>query len=125
MHGPSILVVNDDTALRDLVELAFSMAGFEVWKARNTEQALELCVEHPPAAALLDLAMEEAEGGSLGRTLRRRFGRSIALVVVGTPAEVEALPELDADAFVPKPFDIDELLRLTSRLTFVAQQPGL
>jgi len=125
MHGPSILVVNDDSEVRDLVELAFTMAGFEVWKARNTEQALELCVEHPPAAALLDLAMEESEGAALGQTLRRRFGRTIALVVVGSPEEVAAMPELDADVFVPKPFDIDVLLRVTSRLTFDATQPGL
>ncbi len=115
----SILVVEDDLDLLGLVELLLQDAGYRVRTASNGLLALERAAEELPALVLLDMRMPIMNGWEFAREFRARHGRACPIVVV-TAAENAQLRarEIEAEGWLAKPFDIDDVLRMVSR--FVA-----
>ena len=59
---PQVLVVDDDPAMRELLERALGRAGYQVTGAENGRLGLDLLKQSPPGAILLDLKMPEVDG---------------------------------------------------------------
>lgn len=120
---PSILVVEDDLDLLGLVEMLLQEAGYRVRTASHGVQALERVSEEMPALILLDMRMPIMNGWEFAREFRARHGRACPIVVV-TAAENAQLraKEVEADAWLAKPFDLDDVLRMAAR--FVPQSSG-
>jgi DNA-binding response OmpR family regulator len=115
-RGRSVLVVEDDADLLSLMEMILSEAGRRVRTARDGEAALERVDEELPALIFLDMRMPGMNGWDFAREFRARYGRACPIVVV-TAAENARLraEEIGADAWLAKPFDIDDVLAIVDR----------
>jgi CheY-like chemotaxis protein len=114
-----ILIVEDDPALRGTLADVLEDEGYEVASVGNGAEALaHLRRGSAPSVILLDLAMPVMDGWSF-RAVQRRDARLARIPTVAVSASLEAgeaLEELGVDAFLPKPFDLDELIRTVQRL---------
>ncbi|HZE92930.1 MAG TPA: response regulator transcription factor [Rhizobacter sp.] len=108
----SILVVDDEPELRSLLSEYFERHGFTVHTAEDAAVARQWLAQSPPDLAILDVNMPGESGLSLARWLRETHPE-VSLVMLTTAGEtgdrVLGL-ELGADDYVPKPFDMRELL---------------
>jgi DNA-binding response OmpR family regulator len=115
--GQRILVVDDDKAILDLVSTRLTLAGYNVFSARNGHEALTRLSSLRPAAMVLDLNMPSLDGfGVLERMGREWTARTPTLVLTarqGT-ADVKRAIQLGARDYLAKPFkDADLLMRVT------------
>ena len=109
---PVVLVVDDEPELRTLLGEYFGRHGFEVRTAPEAASARALVAQAAPDLAILDVNMPGENGLSLARWLRESHPR-VGLVMLTTAGEaVDRIVglELGADDYVPKPFEMRELL---------------
>jgi CheY-like chemotaxis protein len=79
--------------------------------------ALDLIRTRPPDLILLDMRMPDMDGGAFAEAYRQLPGRRAPLIVLTAARDAaERAAQLEADAFLPKPFDIEALLDLVGRL---------
>jgi CheY-like chemotaxis protein len=119
----SVLVVEDDLDLLGLMEMVLQEAGHRVRTAGDGLRALEQVSEEMPGLILLDMRMPVMNGWEFAREFRARHGRACPIVVV-TAAENAKLraAEVEAEGFLSKPFDLEDVLQLVSR--FLADGSG-
>lgn len=107
-----VLVVDDEPALRELLEEYFSRHGLDVRLAEDAAHARQAVAQRLPQIAILDVNMPAENGLSLARWLREAHP-SVGIVMLTTAGEtvdrVVGL-EVGADDYIPKPFDLRELL---------------
>ena len=110
-----VLVVDDEPAIRALIRQVLEAEGFSVVDAADGAEALRFVERSNPRVVLLDMAMPTLDGRGFTMAMRGR-GHRIPIVVMtaGSSAERWA-EELKADAFLAKPFDIDDLIGVTNR----------
>jgi two-component system phosphate regulon response regulator OmpR len=109
---PTLLVVDDEPELRGLLGEYFGRHGFQVRSADNAATARTMLAEQVPDVAILDVNMPGENGLSLARWLRATQP-TMGVVMLTTAGEsVDRIVglELGADDYVPKPFDLRELL---------------
>lgn len=112
MEAPVVLLVDDEPELRTLLAEYFGRHGFQVQQAADAAAARERIAQQPPSIALLDINMPGENGLSLARWLREAHP-AVAIVMLTTAGEsVDRIVglELGADDYVPKPFELRELL---------------
>jgi len=118
MAQPRILVVDDDTSIRSFVEMALDSEGYAVSTATNGAQALAVTDQVQPDLILLDMRMPIMDGWTFARRYREQGGPKAPIVVITAATDAgERAAEIQADGFLGKPFDLDELLGLVSRYT--------
>jgi PleD family two-component response regulator len=116
-----ILVVDDDPAIRRLVDLRFQLDHFDVLSAGGPEEALRLARQEQPDAIVLDVMMPGMDGFEVCRRVRQEEGVHQPVIVMltaraGTEFMVAGLAA-GADDYVTKPPNLDELVeRVRSRL---------
>lgn len=105
----TILLVEDEPAVRQLFMLALTRAGYRVFEARNGQEALKLFDQHGDSIDLLltDLRMPYMGGAELAQHLRARRKTLKLIAISGYAGGTEQ--ELKAD-FLAKPFSRDDLL---------------
>ena len=110
---PVVLVADDDDDIRDLVAFRLDRAGYEVLRAGDGQQALDLAREHHPDLAVLDVMMPKLTGYDVTRELRADTATSRIPVILLTArvqeADVARGFEAGADDYVKKPFSPQEL----------------
>jgi CheY-like chemotaxis protein len=112
----TVLVVDDDEDLRAMVGSVLEDAGHGVRLAADGIEALEQLGSSLPDLILLDMRMPRMDGWEFGRRVRDMHGRRIPVVVMTAAEHAEKrAKEIDADDFVAKPFDLDNLLRVIDR----------
>jgi two-component system, cell cycle sensor histidine kinase and response regulator CckA len=106
----TILLVEDEPAVRQLFAQALTRAGYSVYEARNGQEAVKLFDQHGEGIDLLltDMRMPYMGGEELAHQLRSRRRTLKLLAVSGYPGS--ANPDLQMD-FLAKPFSRDDLLR--------------
>lgn len=126
-----VLVVDDELALRSLLGEYLARHGFAVELAANAAQARELFATKSasdfPHLAILDISMPGEDGLSLARWLREAHP-SVGVVMLTTANEtVDRILglELGADDYVPKPFELRELLARIRAILRRTQAPPL
>lgn len=112
-----ILVVEDDPAIAQLLRLMLEDEGYEVSATRNPAEVLAAAVP-PPDLVLLDLRLSGIDGGEVCRRLKGRDAtRNLPVVLVSADPHVAGVANAcGADAFLAKPFDLDDALALIGRL---------
>jgi two-component system, cell cycle sensor histidine kinase and response regulator CckA len=105
--GETILLVEDEPAVRQLFATALGRAGYRVVEARNGQEATRMFDQHGDAIDLLltDMRMPFMGGAELATQLRARRKTLKLICISGYPSG----SEVDAD-FLAKPFSRDELL---------------
>lgn len=114
---PRILVVDDNGALRENLAECLQMEGYAVEVASTGEAALARLGSGPlPDAVLLDLLMPGMDGGALMAAIRAepRYARIRLVLITGHPSARARAG--DADAVLPKPFGVKELLSTLEQL---------
>ena len=112
-----VLVVEDDTSIRDTLELALTMQGYEVATAANGREAMALLRRWRPDLIVLDLMMPVMDGWNF-RAEQRRAGYDDVPVLVLTASRnaADSKDALGAAERLQKPFDLRHLLDTISRL---------
>ena len=107
-----VLVVDDDRGVREAVDRALRVAGFETDLAADGLQALAAIGRRPPDAVVLDVMMPAMDGLAVCRRLRTAGDRTPVLLLTARDAVRDRVHGLEAgaDDYLPKPFDLDELL---------------
>ena len=107
----TILVVDDERNIVDLVRLYLRNEGFEVETAANGREALEKARSLQPSLVVLDIMMPEMDGIEVARTLRRESDIPIIMLTARSD-EIDRIVglELGADDYVAKPFNARELV---------------
>jgi CheY-like chemotaxis protein len=112
--GPhnTILVVEDDPDMRELMAVWLRTEGFVVRLARNGEEALTSLREELPCAMVVDLNMPIMDGAELRRRQRHLHpGSEVPFILVSASGESERIGQaLGVTDVIPKPFDSARLL---------------
>jgi two-component system phosphate regulon response regulator PhoB len=111
---PSLLLVEDDRALADLLIWHFEREGYDIVRTADGEEALVLAQERTPDLVILDWMIEGVTGIEVCRRLRRRASTaSVPIIMLTARGEendrIRGL-ETGADDYVTKPFSPRELI---------------
>lgn len=114
---PLVMVVDDDASIRSTVENILVVEGYEVATASGGASAITQVRTRPPALILLDMRMHAVDGWTVAREVRS-FAPHIPIVVM-TAAEDAArwADDIEANGYLAKPFQLDELLSCVERFT--------
>jgi len=128
MEGASILVVEDEKEIRELVALHLAKEGFRVQTAGSGEQAQALLVQNTPSLVVLDILLPGIDGLSLCRQLktdpRTRGVAVILLTAKGEETDIVAGLTVGADDYIAKPFSPRVLVaRVKAVLRRASRQP--
>ncbi len=113
MRSPSILLVEDDRALREALAEVLTDEGYDVAGAANGREALERLAANHPDLIVLDLVMPVMDGWAFREAQRRNPAlASIPTVVLSAsfPPDSPSLRSLGAEAVLSKPIGVDRLI---------------
>jgi len=112
MAKQSILVIDDEPAIRDMLQIALDAAGFKVVLAEDAKQAYPIIIDTPPDLILLDWMMPGTSGIELLRRLRRDEINVPVIMLTAKVEEASKIAGLDsgADDYIAKPFSPRELV---------------
>ena len=112
MAKQSILVIDDEPAIRDMLQIALNAAGFKVVLAEDAKQAYPIIIDTPPDLILLDWMMPGTSGIELLRRLRRDEINVPVIMLTAKVEEASKIAGLDsgADDYIAKPFSPRELV---------------
>lgn len=116
----SILIIEDDASLRELVATLLRGAGYTTVEAESGEDGLELARQGPPRLVLLDINLPGTSGYSVCNELRQTLGQRLPIIFLSgertEPFDRVAGLLIGADDYITKPFDPDELVARVSRM---------
>ena len=107
-----VLVADDDRAIRESLVRALELEGYVVVPASDGASALACVHDDPPDAMVLDVMMPSVDGLTVCRVLRAERNRIPILMLTARTETRDRVAGLDAgaDDYLPKPFDLEELL---------------
>ncbi len=107
-----VLVADDDRAIRESLATALELAGYEVTTCADGVQALAATRGSPFDVVILDVMMPGVDGLGVCSVLRAEGNRVPILMVTARTETADRVAGLDAgaDDYVPKPYDVDEVL---------------
>jgi DNA-binding response OmpR family regulator len=118
-NGQSLLVVEDDPELNELVGAYARICGFEYRAALNGNSALQEAARRPPALVILDLMLPDLDGFEVCRRFKSNPQlRSVPVIILsalGGEEERERGRSCGAAEYVTKPFDPDRLMQTIAR----------
>ena len=116
MAKQTILVVDDERDLLDLIEYNLKKEGFEVLKAENGEQGIEIARENKPDLVLMDIMMPVMDGYESMKKIRKmqRFKDLpiIALTAKAMKNDAEKCMNAGANEYLSKPLEAERLFSL-------------
>jgi len=111
-----ILVVDDDPTILATVAETLDLEGYPVVTATNGAEALEVVERDRPSIVLLDMRMPVLDGWGFAREVRAR-NLPVRIVVMTAAQDARRwAEEIQAEGFVAKPFDLNDLLSTVERL---------
>ena len=107
----TILIVDDEPAVTDLLEYNLKKAGYAVLTASDGHQALQMARDSLPDMILLDVMIPEMDGLDVCRELRKTH-KTPVIMITARGEEVDRVVglELGADDYICKPFSVRELM---------------
>jgi DNA-binding response OmpR family regulator len=122
---PSVLVVDDEANIRELVAVYFTAAGFTVRQAEDGPGGLASALRETPDLVILDINLPGMDGAEVCRRIRERSSVPVIMLTAkhGDLDKV-ALLESGADDYVTKPFSSPELVARARAVLRRAAVPG-
>jgi two-component system, OmpR family, response regulator MprA len=120
-----VLIADDDRAIRDSLRRALTLNGYEVTAVADGVEALATVRHEPQDALVLDVMMPGVDGLGVCRVLRAEGDATPILMLTARVETSDRVAGLDAgaDDYLPKPFDLDELLARLRALLRRAAMP--
>ncbi|MCT4596671.1 MAG: response regulator transcription factor [Vallitalea sp.] len=113
----TVLVIEDETIMRDMICKAFRSDGFDVLEAVDGQEALEVFADNKVDLVLLDIVLPKLDGWSVCRRIRTKSDVAIIMITSREDDEDQLLGyELGVDEYVIKPPNIKVLLAKSNRL---------
>ena len=110
-----VLVVEDDRALCELLEMMLAFEGYEVQSATTASEALVLAAQRQPALILFDMRLSHGSGEDFLTAYRGLPNASARLIAVSGIANLaEEAARIGAHGFLRKPFELDALLGIVA-----------
>ena len=122
-----VLVVDDNKVIRQLIRVNLELEGLEVVTAADGAECLDVVHQVRPDVVTLDVVMPRLDGLRTAARLRadpRTRDMPLAIVSACSHPEIEAGLEVGVDAFLSKPFDPAELVRVVGQLVERARARG-
>jgi two-component system chemotaxis response regulator CheY len=111
-----ILVVDDDPGIREFVSETLADEGYEVVTAPDGAAALDLIRQGQPEVILLDMRMPVMDGWEFSRAYRELPGPHAPIIAVtAAPDAVARAAQIDADGYLAKPFELQQMLSLVGQ----------
>ena len=115
-----MLVVDDQESLRSLIRMNLELEDIDVVEAIDGRHGVELAEQYDPDLVTLDLVMPRMDGLAAAAALRsdpRTQDTPLVMVTTSTsPAHLARARSIGVDAYLTKPFDPDELVRVVREL---------
>ena len=117
MRRKKILVADDDTDILEVMTLILNEKGYDVKTEKNGEKVLQM-KEDLPDLLLLDIRMSGMDGRDICRQLKSQDQtRNLPIIMLSANIDIQKMSaECGANAYLPKPFDINELVKMINRL---------
>lgn len=123
-----MLVVDDQASLRSLIRMNLELEDIDVVEAIDGRHGLELAEKYDPDLVTLDLVMPRMDGLAAAAALRsdpRTQHAPLVMVTTSTsPAHLARARSIGVDAYLTKPFDPDELVRVVRELLAAGRGRG-
>ena len=115
----TVLIVDDDPGVLEVLELALDAEGYQVVLARNGREGLERATTIRPHLLVVDLMMPIMDGWQLVREFRKqeRVEETPVIILSAAHNVEQAARDLGVQAVVSKPFNLDDLLDLIASHT--------
>jgi two-component system KDP operon response regulator KdpE len=126
MNNPEVLIIDDESQIRRLLEITMESNDYAVVSAASAKDGLRIAASHPPDLVILDLGLPDENGHKVLEKLREWYTRPIIILSVQSNEEdiVKALDN-GANDYLIKPFRTGELLaRVRSSLRNPASGNG-
>ena len=118
--GTTVLVVDDEPQVVWVLQFSLEAEGYTTFSAGDGVQALAALEEHHPNVMVLDIMMPTMDGWIVLERMmqlpREERPRVIVVSALASLRDRAKAAELGADAFVPKPFNVDDLLGILQNL---------
>ena len=118
--GPAVLLVDDDPGMRELVRTELERQGYDVQEAASADEGLSSIETRKPELVLLDVMMPHVDGWEMLRQIQEQYGAgAIPVVMFSGKADEQAQAQATssgAQAFVGKPFDLQQLIEQTKQI---------
>ena len=119
----TILIIDDDRSLNELLKTYLGQFGMQVLTAVHPDEGLTLLRTQAPALVILDVMLPDRDGFSLCREVRKESTVPILMLTArGELADRVAGLELGADDYLPKPFEPRELV---ARIQSLLRRAGI
>ena len=116
----SVLVVDDEPQVVWVLQFSLEAEGYTTFAARDGVQAMSAIAEHHPQLMLLDIMMPTMDGWSVLEEMmqlpREERPRVVVVSAMANLRDRAKASEMGADAFMPKPFNVDDLLAVLQGL---------
>lgn len=121
-NGKKVLVVDDDTDIREIIQYILSEEGFEVTGLDNGRQVNIVIQQFTPDLILLDVMLGDADGRDICKTLKASATTAcIPVIIVSATHGHRPAPgsadDCGADDYLPKPFDMAQLISKVKQLS--------
>jgi excisionase family DNA binding protein len=116
--GPLVLVVDDDSRLREFIRVNLEMEGYTVREAESADAGLAAIEDQAPDLVLLDVMMPNVNGWEMLQRMQERHG-SIPVIMFSGKVDEQSLSqaaERGARGFLGKPFDPQQLIERAKQL---------
>ena len=111
MSKVEILIIDDEPAIRKLLEIALESNDYKVWKAATGREGETIAANHPPELIILDIGLPDINGQDLLLELRTWYHKSIiVLSVLNTEEDIVTALDNGATDYLTKPFRTAELM---------------
>ena len=120
----TVIVIEDDSNIADLLDTYLRGAGFRVLLAAAGERGLELITQQSPALAILDIGLPDIDGFEVCRRIRTKSSMPV-LFLTARDGEIDRVLglELGADDYVTKPFSPREIVARVKAILRRGQPP--
>lgn len=112
-----ILIVDDDTHIRELLKQELTQAGYQVQEARNGMEAINYVSQNRPDLIILDVMMPEVNGFDVAAALKNNpTTANIPIIILSIVEDRQKGYRLGVDRYITKPFLMDNLLQEVNQL---------
>ena len=117
---PSVLLVDDEPQVVFVLQFSLEAEGYQTFTASNGREALDEIGEHHPSLMVLDIMMPTMDGWAVLEELKKlapeERPRVVIVSALASRQDRAKAATLGADAYLAKPFDMVELVKVLRRL---------
>jgi CheY-like chemotaxis protein len=125
LHNKNILIVDDETDLREIMAEELEFMGARVTQAENILNAQDLLQKHPVDLIISDIRMPGGSGVELLEIVKNKFGPDLPVILITGFADITPMDAYGKGAvgLISKPFHLDDLFKMVVKHLFMKTRP--